>query len=177
MIKKFDEFINENNSEVYTLYIKFDEYNPKNKVNRAKLVEIFLKKAFGRAEHFMRTLWAPGDKPRGKGENAGDLNVLHHTCHGFFHKQGAFLKACVKIALFLMGDIDNRYKQCICREKHGAEPDGIVIHKDVHYRIEAEEYGTAEQAYPQKHIVFREDTAIVFLTHWILFSFDLFVDY
>ena len=40
MIKKFDEFINENNSEVYTLYIKFDEYNPKNEVNRAKLVEI-----------------------------------------------------------------------------------------------------------------------------------------
>ena len=40
MIKKFEEFINENNSEVYTLYIKFDEYNPKNKVNTAKLVEI-----------------------------------------------------------------------------------------------------------------------------------------
>jgi hypothetical protein len=40
MIKKFDEFINENYSEVYTLYIKFNEYNPKNKVNRAKLVEI-----------------------------------------------------------------------------------------------------------------------------------------
>lgn len=39
MIKKFDEFINENNSE-YTLHIKFNEHDPKNKVNRAKLVEM-----------------------------------------------------------------------------------------------------------------------------------------
>ena len=40
MIKKFEEFINENNSEVYTLYIKFDENNPKNKENRANLINI-----------------------------------------------------------------------------------------------------------------------------------------
>lgn len=40
MIKKFEEFINENNSEVYTLYIKFNENNPKNKVNRENLIKI-----------------------------------------------------------------------------------------------------------------------------------------
>jgi hypothetical protein len=40
MIKKFEEFINENNSEVYTLYIKFNENDPKNKVNRANLIKI-----------------------------------------------------------------------------------------------------------------------------------------
>ena len=40
MIKKFDEFINENNNEVYTLFIKFYEDNPKNKAYRAKLVEV-----------------------------------------------------------------------------------------------------------------------------------------
>ena len=40
MIKKFEEFINENNNEVYTLYIKFNENDPKNQANRANIIKI-----------------------------------------------------------------------------------------------------------------------------------------
>ena len=40
MIKKFDEFINENNNEVYTLYIRLNEDDPKIKANKQKIVEI-----------------------------------------------------------------------------------------------------------------------------------------
>jgi hypothetical protein len=40
MIKKFEEFINEGMEGVYTLYIRLNENDPKNKAHREKIVEI-----------------------------------------------------------------------------------------------------------------------------------------